>query len=203
IGDPAVCFAAFGVLVGVAPDGKWADPEFAIGLLLFYRLAEPDDDGVGVAAPPFTLAHPIAIPGIARIVREILAWSPTLYDIIGIKIIVEMDGVDIIPLYDIADDIRYIFLHFLVTRIEIKRVLEPHEPLGMFPGNMIRRDRRFPDSLHGPVRVAPCMEFHSPPVCLFDHELQRVIIGRRRLPLHPREPFAPWFVWRRIERIGG
>ena len=35
----------------------------------------------------------------------------------------------------------------------------------------------------------------------FDHELQRIIIRRRWLPLHTGKPLAPGFVWGRIKSI--
>ena len=51
-------------------------------------------------------------------------------------------------------------------------------------GNMGRGDGGSPDIKIGPIRIAPCMKFHSPFMRFFDHELKRIIIWRRGLALY-------------------
>ena len=131
------------------------------------------------------------------LVGEILAL-----DFIRIKVVVHVDGIDVVPLHHVAHHAVEPGACLVQAGVEVPGVAVAHEEVlvleeWMFLGEVARAAR-----LGHAVGVEPHVYLHEAAVRLVDDELQGVVVRFGTLALLAREPVGPRFVGRQVEGVG-
>ncbi len=196
VGLSGLSIGAGGINCFVAPDAKRADADSDGGFALFDRAPEVLDQQVHVVAPPIAfvreLCHTVFLIG--RLVREVLVANAG-----GIKIVVEVDGVDVVVVYHFSDAVDNEGTGSGDAWIEVEFATVAHDPIGMLACRIVG-SKLVGEIVHADaVGVKPGMEFDVAAVCLLEHEGQRIVAGV--LPLFTSQVLGPGPVARGIERV--
>ena len=178
-------------------------------------LVQSLDQLVDILAPPvgtrqLAAAAHIALP--RRLVWEIevtLAAGGAvertfraLFDRVGIKIIVNVDGVDVVTLDDVKDHGKRLLGCGFFGRIHPQKAPVLLDRVGAGFRDVVWRHRRLGRGMARPIGIEPGVQFQATRVRLGDPELERVVPGLRRLALRAAQVFAPRFDFRGIYGVG-
>ena len=174
IGLACLCVAAGGVLALIAPNTKGANAKFDPGLGGFDGPVEHNDDGIYIAAAPLVFAEAMAIFGKAWLVGKLFACNA-----VGVKIIVEMNAIEVVSFYKIFDDESNKASGFGIAGVEVAggfcgiAIIE--KPLGVNAGGMVGGYAAAGSIEHGPVGVYPGMKLHAKLMGFGNHKLQGIV----------------------------
>ena len=113
-----------------------------------------------------------------------------------------MDGVDIVTLHDIVDDLADEITVLLISRVEKNLPVVTEEAVGVFVGIVIRR-KDFLCRGRDAVRIQPCVKFETALVRLFDGIFHGVPHRLRSPATLAGEPSTPRFEFRLVYGVGG
>lgn len=172
-----------------SPDAKGADTDAYPRFALLHRVVHILDEGINVRS---ALGGRFAIWEIGR-------WT-TVYDGgVGVKIVINMDAIDVVAFDDIHDDLERALAGKRGSRIHAEVLFVGPNDGWVGAGDVVARRRE------GFVRrsaegVKPCVDLDASGVCLLDAEGEWVVAG---VSAHgAAEPLAPGFVVRLVERVG-
>ena len=192
----AIRIAAQRVAFLIAIDAERTYSELHPRLQPANRLVYLLNEDIHIAAAPVRhIAETAAIACKARIIRKVLPFNG-----VRIEVIIHVNGIHIITRNNIGDHLTDMVAAFGQCRVKIQLIAVRHKPLRMRVINMDRRKFIFQRSLYA-VRVNPSMKLHAALVTFLNHELHRIPVRLRHLPLHARQEAAPWLILRSIQCI--
>ena len=121
-----------------------------------------------VSSPLISVGKSTTICSEAYVIRKIFSRIR-----IRIEIIIHMNGIYVISVYDVAHNLAYILSVVWKSWIEIKLSSILHKQFRMFVVRMQRRQSGCSLST-GTIRINPCVQFHTTLVAFINHKLQRI-----------------------------
>src|SRR5690606_7059102 len=188
VGLSGLCFRSFRVPVFVSPNTKRTYAEFDMGLFTPDPFVKFLNKEIYIAPPP--VVHTIvtgSIGGITATVGKDLTRNS-----VRVKVIVKMNGVEIIMLYRLYNGLQHKLLRFGMTRIVVPFASVSEKPFGMLVDRMCFRESDRIVHAH-PVWVEPCMKFKTSLACLPNHKGEWVVVRFGSLPLPAGKVFGPGF----------
>lgn len=189
--------AAVGVTGLVAPDAEGADAEAHPGLHLLDGIVQLLDEQVHVVAAPVALVPSDAVGVITGRIGKV---NP--FDRIGIKVVVHVDGINIISLQDVAhhavDEVAALGQAWVKVELTIGIV---EKPLGVLVVDMARCRVVVLATGHT-IGVDPRVQLHTAAVALVDHKLQGIPQRTRGFARLAGNPARPWLELANVGRIG-
>ena len=111
-----------------------------------------------------------------------------------------MDGIDIVALYDVADDGADIADALRIAWIHVELLAVADEELGRVLSSVVRRQISLGVACTT-IGIDPSVELHTAGVALVDDEAQRIPRGVRRFALLTGEVLTPGLVGALVESI--
>ena len=186
------------------PDAERADPHEHVRLCLLDLPPEPLYQSIDVVSSPGGPVGESArrnCSGVAVVIRK-RNLLPILRDRIGVKVVVDVHAVDVVPPDDVDDDIHEPVSRRRLPGIEPEKLSVVTHRLRQGLAGVGRRNRTRGPGVANPVGIEPDVEFQPAGVGLGDGKLEGIVGRIRRLSHRAGEIFRPGLEGRDIEGVG-